>query len=145
MCRQSTSVVDVQQVISSIVKCSIRHIINCRTVQESTALCAFTWLLKGLLVLQENGGAQQAGLLTLSKAEFHNSTVERLPWQGAAFSQDSEHMVGVTPEHKIYAWSLHTGKLEKFLEFEGEFSSPPAHPKSVLKISGMNIVQNKRG
>ncbi|CAL5218844.1 g575 [Coccomyxa viridis] len=68
---------------------------------------------------KENGGAQQAGLLTLSKQEFHNSTVERLPWQGAAFSQDSEHMVGVTPEHKIYAWSLHTGKLEKFLEFEG--------------------------
>lgn len=54
----------------------------------------------------------------MSKQEFHN-TVERVQWQGMAFSQDSEHMVGVTPEHKVYAWSLHSGKLEKFLEFEG--------------------------
>lgn len=78
------------------------------------------WLLHGYWCLQENGGAQHTGLLTLSKLEFQNSTVERLPWQGAAFSQDAEHMVGLTPEHKMYAWSLHTGKLEKFLEFEGE-------------------------
>lgn len=64
--------------------------------------------------------------------------MERLPWQGAAFSQDSEHMVGVTPEHKIYAWSLHTGKLEKFLEFEGELSWPPAWPETMPKTSGID-------
>ena len=91
--------------------------------------------------MQENGAAQQAGLLTLSKQEFHNSTVERLPWQGAAFSQDSEHMVGVTPEHKIYAWSLHTGKLEKFLEFEGELPSPPVFPEVVPSTSRMDMTR----
>lgn len=69
---------------------------------------------------QQSESAEQLGLLTMSKHEFQNSTVERKPWQGAAFSHDSEHMAGATPEHKIYAWSLHTGKLEKFLEFEGE-------------------------
>ena len=79
--------------------------------------------------MQDNGGAQPTGLLTVSRLEFQN-TVERLPWQGAAFSQDSEHMVGVTPEHKVYAWSLHTGKLEKFLEFEGEPGSPSVPRRS---------------
>ena len=92
----------------------------CRAAWQCVAPVASMRLRDGYRCLQENGGAQQTGLLTVSKLEFQNTTVERLPWQGAAFSQDAEHMVGLTPEHKMYAWSLHTGKLEKFLEFEGE-------------------------
>ena len=75
---------------------------------------------KASLAQQENGSAQKLGLLTMSKQELHNNTVERRAWQAAAFSHDSEHLAGVTPEHKVYAWSLHSGKLEKFLEFDGE-------------------------
>ncbi len=96
-----------------------------RIIPYTPELCsACHGSMRRLYCTQENGGTQQTGLLTLNRLEFHNSTVERLPWQGAAFSQDSEHLVGATPGHKIYAWSLHTGKLEKFLEFEGEPCSP---------------------
>lgn len=68
---------------------------------------------------QDNGATQQPGLLALSK-EFHNSGVERKPWAAAAFSHDLEYVAGATPEHKIYAWSLHSGRLEKMLEIDGE-------------------------
>ncbi len=69
---------------------------------------------------QEDWNAQKLDILTMSKQELHNNTVERRAWQAAAFSHDSEHLAGVTPEHKVYVWSLHRGKLEKFLEFDGK-------------------------
>ena len=65
-------------------------------------------------------GADKAGLIVLSRLEFQAANAERSTWQTAAFSFDSEHVAGATAGHKIYAWSLHSGILGRFLEFEGE-------------------------
>ena len=68
----------------------------------------------------QDKGADKAGLIALSRQEFQAGTVERSTWQAAAFSFDSEHVAGATAGHKIYAWSLHSGILGRFLEFEGK-------------------------
>ena len=68
----------------------------------------------------QDKGAEKAGLIALSRLEFQAGTAERSAWQAAAFSFDSEHVAGATAGHKIYAWSLHSGILGRFLEFEGK-------------------------
>ena len=80
----------------------------------------------------QDKGADEAGLIALSRHEFQAGTFERSPWQAAAFSSDSEHVAGATAEHKIYAWSLHGGILARFLEFEGEAPLQGALPSYSL-------------
>ena len=50
--------------------------------------------------------------------EFRNE-VERWQWRAVAFSNDDEHIVGVTDaknEHIMYIWNAHLGNLKRILE-----------------------------
>lgn len=72
-----------------------------------------------LLQMPKQGSALLHDEATLKLVREFRNEVERWQWRAVAFSNDDEHIVGVTDaknEHIMYIWNAHVGNLKRILE-----------------------------